>query len=40
MSQPKSHMMEFLLLLAESMCMIAIRALTGIQLKLKDKIGI
>ena len=29
---PGSHMMEFPLLLLESMCMIAIRALTGMQL--------
>ena len=27
-----SHIMEFLLLLLESMCMVAIRALTGMQL--------
>ena len=29
---PGLHMMEFLLLLLESMCMIAIRVLTGMQL--------
>ena len=35
-----SHRMEFLLLSPESMCMIAIRALIGMQLMLKDKTGI
>ena len=35
-----SHIVEFLFLSPESMCMIAIRALTGMQLMLKDKIDI